>query len=62
MHIQRRNQQVNRRLIKVTNLLMAPEPAWGLQTYNHASTSPLSFYRPDALPAPNQQRQSPEGK
>ena len=22
-----------------------------LQTYNHASTSPLSFYMPDALPA-----------
>jgi len=22
-----------------------------LQTYNHASTSPLSFYRPDARPA-----------
>jgi len=22
-----------------------------LQTVNHASTSPLSFYRPDALPA-----------
>jgi len=22
-----------------------------LQTDNHASTSPLSFYRPDALPA-----------
>ena len=24
-----------------------------LQTDNHASTRPLSFYRPDALPAPN---------
>ena len=29
-----------------------------LQTDNLASTPPLSFYRPDALPAPNQQRQS----
>ena len=28
-----------------------------LQTDNHAGTSPLSFYRPDALP-PNQQHQS----
>ena len=33
-----------------------------LQTDNHASTPPLSFYRPDALPAANQQRQSTEGK
>jgi len=32
-----------------------------LQTDNHASTSPLSFYRPDALPAANQQCQSTEG-
>jgi len=32
-----------------------------LQTYNHDSTPPLSFYRPDALPAANQQRQSTEG-
>ena len=32
-----------------------------LQTDNHASTPPLSFYRPDALPAANQQRQSTEG-
>ena len=33
-----------------------------LQTDNHTSTPPLSFYRPDALPtAPNQQRQSTEG-
>ena len=32
-----------------------------LQTDNHASTPPLSFYRQDALPAPNQQRQSTEG-
>jgi len=32
-----------------------------LQTDNHASTPPLSFYRLDALPAPNQQRQSTEG-
>jgi len=31
------------------------------QTDNHASTPPLSFYRPDALPANNQQRQSTEG-
>jgi len=28
-----------------------------LQTDNHASTSPLSFYRPDDLPAANQQHQ-----
>jgi len=28
-----------------------------LQTDDHASTPPLSFYRPDALPAANQQRQ-----
>jgi len=33
-----------------------------LQTDNHASTPPLSFYTPDALPAANQQRQSTEGK
>jgi len=32
-----------------------------LQTDNHASTSPLSFYRPDAPPAAKQQRQSTEG-
>ena len=32
------------------------------QTDNHAGTSPLSFYRPDALPAPNQQRQGNEGR
>jgi len=32
-----------------------------LQTDNHASTSPLSFYRLDTLPAPNQQRRSTEG-
>jgi len=32
-----------------------------LQTDNHASTSPLSFYSPDALPAANQQRQNTEG-
>ena len=31
-----------------------------LQTDNHASTPPLVFYRPDALP--NQQRQSTKGK
>ena len=29
-----------------------------LQTDNHASKSPLSFYRPDALHATNQQRQT----
>jgi len=29
-----------------------------LQTDNHVSTSPLSFYRPDAFLPPNQQRQS----
>jgi len=29
-----------------------------LQTDNHASTSPQSFYRPDALLLPNQQHQS----
>ena len=28
-----------------------------LQTDNHASTPPLSFYRPGALPVPNQQHQ-----
>jgi len=32
-----------------------------LQTDNHASTPPLSFYRPDAFLPPNQQRQSTEG-
>jgi len=32
-----------------------------LQTDNHASTHHSVFYRPDALPAPNQQRQSTEG-
>jgi len=32
-----------------------------LQTDNHASTPPLFFYRPDALPATNQQHQSTEG-
>jgi len=29
-----------------------------LHTDNHASTSPLSFYRPDAFLPTNQQRQS----
>jgi len=37
-----------------------------LQTDNHASTSPLSFYRPDAFPVailpPNQQHQCTKGK
>ena len=33
-----------------------------LQTDKHASTSPLSFYRPDAFLPPNQQCQSTEGK
>ena len=32
-----------------------------LQTDNHASTPPLSFYRPGALLPPNQQHQSTEG-
>ena len=32
-----------------------------LQADNHAGTSPLSFHRPDALPASNQQCQSTEG-
>jgi len=32
-----------------------------LQTENNASTPPLIFYRPDALPVANQQRQSTEG-
>ena len=34
-----------------------------LQTNNHTRTSPLSFYRPDALPVtqPCKQRQSTEG-
>ena len=31
-----------------------------LQTNSHASTPPLSFYRPDALLPPSQQRQSTE--
>ena len=31
-----------------------------LQTNNHVSTSPISFYRPDALMPPNQQCQSTE--
>ena len=31
-----------------------------LQTDNNANITPLSFYTPDALPAPNQQRQSTE--
>jgi len=30
-------------------------------TDNHTNTSPLGFYRPDALPVANQQRQSSEG-
>ena len=33
-----------------------------LQIDNHASTLPLSSYKLDALPVPNQQRQSTEGK
>ena len=33
-----------------------------LRTDNHASTPPLRFYRPDALPAANQQCQSTEGQ
>jgi len=32
-----------------------------LQTDKHVSTSPLSFYKTDALPAANQQCQSTEG-
>jgi len=32
-----------------------------LQTDNHASTSPLSFYRPDALPAAQPTASSTEG-
>jgi len=32
-----------------------------LQTDNHTSTPPLSFYRPDAFLPPNKQRQSTEG-
>ena len=32
-----------------------------LQTDNHASTPPLSFYRQDALPAAQPTRQSTEG-
>jgi len=32
-----------------------------LQTGNHASTPPLSFYRPDAFLPPNQLHQSTEG-
>jgi len=30
-------------------------------TLTQTSIPPLNFYRPDALPAPNQQRQSTEG-
>jgi len=33
-----------------------------LQTDNHASTSSLNFYRPDALPDAQPKRQSTEGK
>jgi len=33
-----------------------------LQTDNLATTPQLSFYRPDAIPAANQQRQSTEGE
>jgi len=33
-----------------------------LQTGNHASTPPLSFYRPMPFLQPNQQRESTEGK
>ena len=32
-----------------------------LHTDNHASTPPLSFFRPEVLHAPNQHRQSTEG-
>jgi len=39
----------------------AVEVSTSLQIDNHASTPPLSFYRPDALPAANQQHQSTEG-
>jgi len=31
-----------------------------LQTDNHTNTSPLNFYRPDALPVANQQCQNTE--
>jgi len=34
------------------------EVCTSLQTDNHASTSSLKFYRPDAVLPPNQQRQS----
>jgi len=33
-----------------------------LQTDNHASTPPLSFYRPEALPAAQPTASSTEGK
>jgi len=33
-----------------------------LKTDNHASTSPLCFYRLDAFLPPNQQRQTIEGR
>jgi len=41
----------------VTHLHLAPD-----RQPNHASTSSLSFYGPDALSAANQQCQSTEGK
>jgi len=33
-----------------------------IQTDNHNNTSSVNFYRPDALPLPNQQCQSTQGK
>ena len=44
------------------NLLCHMQVCTLLQTNNHASILLLSFYRPDALPAANQQCQSTEGK
>jgi len=46
MHIQRRNQQVNRRHIKLTYLLTAPEPAWGLMKLNYMIHSSNKNHRP----------------
>jgi len=45
------------------HLLGHTQVSTSLQTDNHTSTPPLSFfYRPDALPAAQPQRQSTEGK
>jgi len=38
-------------LVPIWILLGHMQVCTSLQTYNHANTPPLSFYRPDALPA-----------